>query len=158
MNRTALHSLQSILDDFWQQRSASRARSSAVAIEDTGVRVRQMQSLKSGQPCQPNHDYEKIIRQPGAGCRITFCRNAERLCWESTVVLCEVCGRPAVDRSPPGYGGVKINCPTCGNYSIAGSVRDKFRQLSLDERRRALERAKDHASLGMRPLIGATEL
>ncbi len=76
----------------------------------------------------------------------------------STVVLCEVCGRPAVDRSPPGYGGVKINCPTCGNYSIAGSIRDKFRQLSLDERRRALERAKDHASLGMRPLIGATEL
>jgi hypothetical protein len=77
---------------------------------------------------------------------------------EIHVVLCEVCGRPAVDRSPPGYGGVKINCPTCGNYSIAGSVRDKFRQLSLDERRRDLERAKDHASLGMRPLIGATEL
>ena len=65
-------------------------------------------------------------------------------------MLCEVCGRPAVDRSPPGYGGVKINCPTCGNYSIAGSVRDKFRQLSLDERRRDLERAKDHASLVMR--------
>jgi hypothetical protein len=63
-----------------------------------------------------------------------------------------------VDRSPPGYGGVKVNCPTCGNYSIAGSVRDKFRQLSLDERRKALERANDHASLGMRPLIGATEL
>src|SRR6266545_1503574 len=44
-------------------------------------------------------------------------------------MLCEVCGGPAVDRSPPGYGGVKVNCPRCGNYSIAGSVRDKFRQI-----------------------------
>jgi hypothetical protein len=73
-------------------------------------------------------------------------------------MLCEVCGGPAVDRTPPGYGGVKINCPTCGNYSIAGNAHDKFRQLSLGDRRRALEKAKNHASLGMRPLIGTAEL
>ena len=50
-------------------RSASRAKSTVVAIEDTGVRVRQMQSLKSGQPCQPNDDYEKlsVSRAPDAG-------------------------------------------------------------------------------------------
>jgi hypothetical protein len=72
-------------------------------------------------------------------------------------MLCEVCGGP-FDRTPPGYGGVKINCPTCGNYSIAGNVQDKFRQLSVGERRRALEKAKDHAALGMRPLIGTAEL
>ena len=73
-------------------------------------------------------------------------------------MLCEVCGGPAVDRTPPGYDGVKISCPRCGNYSIAGSVQKTFRQLSLDKRRRALERAKAHGSLGMRPLITATEL
>ena len=72
-------------------------------------------------------------------------------------MLCEVCKGPAVDRTPPGYNGVKINCPTCGNYSIAQSARNTFRQLSFDERRRALEKAKVHASLGMRPLISALE-
>jgi hypothetical protein len=73
-------------------------------------------------------------------------------------MLCEVCERPAVDRTPPGYDGVKISCPTCGNYSLAGSVKKTFRQLSPDNRRRALEKAKAHASLGMRPLISAIEL
>ena len=73
-------------------------------------------------------------------------------------MLCEVCKGPAVDRTPPGYNGVKINCPTCGNYSIAESEQNTFRQLSFDERRRALEKAKAHASLGMRPLVRAIEL
>jgi hypothetical protein len=72
-------------------------------------------------------------------------------------MLCEVCKGPAVDRTPPGYNGVKINCLTCGNYSIAESARNTFRQLSFDERRRALEKAKVHASLGMRPLIRVLE-
>jgi hypothetical protein len=53
---------------------------------------------------------------------------------------------------------VKISGPTCGNYSLAGSVKKTFRQLSPDNRRRALEKAKAHASLGMRPLISAIEL
>ena len=73
-------------------------------------------------------------------------------------MLCEVCGGSAVDRTPPGYNGVKINCPTCGNYSIAGSVQNKFRQLSLDERRRALQKAKAHASVLSSPLITIREL
>jgi hypothetical protein len=37
-------------------------------------------------------------------------------------------------------------------------VQNKFRQLQLYERRSALEKAKDHASLGTRPLIGTAEL
>jgi hypothetical protein len=54
-------------------RSAWRARSMTVAIEDSGVRVRQMQSLKSGQPCQPNDDYEKLsASQVPAGRRLTL--------------------------------------------------------------------------------------
>jgi hypothetical protein len=49
-------------------------------------------------------------------------------------MICEVCAGPAVDRTPPGYDGVKINCPTCGNYSVAGIVQNTFQQLSLDKR------------------------
>jgi hypothetical protein len=44
----------------------------------------------------------------------------------STVVLCEVCGRPAVDRSPPGYGGVKITGTSSDSFhwmSAAGLLR-----------------------------------
>jgi hypothetical protein len=72
-------------------------------------------------------------------------------------MLCEVCAGPAVDRTPPGYDGLKINCPSCGNYAISASVLDRFRQLTREERRRALERAKARTSLG-RPSIGRNEL
>ena len=67
-------------------------------------------------------------------------------------MLCEVCRGLAVDRTPPGYDGMKISCSTCGNYSIAGNVLNKFRQLSLNERDRVLQKAKGHLSLGS-PLI-----
>ena len=73
-------------------------------------------------------------------------------------MLCEICGERTLDRTPPGYDGVKISCPSCGNYSIAGSARNKFRQLSVDERRRALQKAKAHASLLAEPLIASREL
>jgi len=72
-------------------------------------------------------------------------------------MLCEVCASPAVDRTPPNYDGLKINCPTCGNYAISGSVLNRFRQLPGEERRRALERAKARTSLGS-PLIAGTDL
>jgi hypothetical protein len=75
----------------------------------------------------------------------------------NTAFLCEICGDQARDRTPPGYDGVTISCPTCGNYSIAGSVRNKFRQLSLDERRKALQKAKAHGSLLAGPLIAGHE-
>ena len=72
-------------------------------------------------------------------------------------MLCEVCGGPAVDHTPPGYDGMMISCQMCGNYSIGGNVLHKFRQLSLDERQRTLQKAKAHGSLG-RPSITGTEL
>ena len=72
-------------------------------------------------------------------------------------MLCEVCRGPAVDHTPPGCDWMKISCSTCGNYSIAGSILNKFRQLSLDERCRALRKAKDHGSLGS-PTIASSEL
>jgi hypothetical protein len=72
------------------------------------------------------------------------------------MTFCEICKGPAVDRTPPGSDGVKINCPTCGNYAIAGSVLNKFQGLKIEERRRALQKAKDHTSLG-RPLISRIE-
>ena len=72
-------------------------------------------------------------------------------------MLCEICNGPAVDRTPPGSEGVKINCPTCGNYAIAGDVLSKFRELTVEERRRALQKAKARVSLG-RPLITRIEL
>ena len=76
----------------------------------------------------------------------------------STTILCEICGDQARDRTPPGHDWVTISCPTCGNYSIAGSVRNKFRQLSPDERRKALQTAIAHASLLTGPLIAGHEL
>jgi predicted RNA-binding Zn-ribbon protein involved in translation (DUF1610 family) len=72
-------------------------------------------------------------------------------------MLCEICKGPAVDRTPPGSDGVKINCPTCGNYAIAADVLNKFRELELEQRRRALQKAKARVSLG-RPLITRVEL
>jgi hypothetical protein len=72
------------------------------------------------------------------------------------MTFCEICKGPAVDRTPPGSDWVKINCPTCGNYAIAGSVLNKFQELEIEERRRALQKAKDHTSLG-RPLISGIE-
>ena len=72
-------------------------------------------------------------------------------------MLCEICNGLAVDRTPPGSDGVKINCPTCGNYAIAGNVLNKFRELEMGERRRALQKAKARLSLG-RPLITRIEL
>ena len=58
-------------------------------------------------------------------------------------MLCEICRGPAVDHTPPGYDGMNIRCSTCGNYSIAGSVLNKLRQLSLDERYRALRESQE---------------
>jgi hypothetical protein len=74
----------------------------------------------------------------------------------NVVLFCEVCKGPAVDRTPPGFDGLKINCPRCGNYAIVGSVLNKFRELEIEERRRALEEAKTRMSLG-RPLITSIE-
>ncbi len=73
-------------------------------------------------------------------------------------MLCEICEHPVVDHTPPGYDGVTIHCPTCGNYSIAGSVWNDFRQLSPDGRLRALQKAKAHASLFSGPLIAGPEI
>jgi hypothetical protein len=75
----------------------------------------------------------------------------------NAVMLCEICKGLAVDRTPPGSDGVKINCPTCGNYAIAADVLNKFRELTVEERQRALQKAKARLSLG-RPLITRIEL
>ena len=83
----------------------------------------------------------------------SFVRDGKR----SAVMLCDICKGLAVDRTPPGSDGVKINCPTCGNYAIAGDVLNKFRELTVEERRRALQKAKARLSLG-RPLITRIEL
>jgi hypothetical protein len=75
----------------------------------------------------------------------------------SAVMLCEICKGLAVDRTPPGSDGAKINCPTCGNYAIAGDVLNKFRELTAEERLRALQKAKARVSLG-RPSITRIEI
>jgi len=75
----------------------------------------------------------------------------------NVVMLCEICKGLAVDRTPPGSDGVKINCPTCGNYAIAADVLNTFRELTIEERRMALQKAKARVSLG-RPLITRIEL
>lgn len=71
---------------------------------------------------------------------------------------CEVCKRPANDRTPADYDGVKIDCPDCEKYAIAGSILDRFRRLDPEERKEALRRAKRRTGSGSRPLISTTEL
>ena len=64
--RTVLHSFQAFSTISDSSRSAWRARSMAVAIEDTGVRVRQMQSLNQGSLVSPTMTMKSY---PPARCR-----------------------------------------------------------------------------------------
>ena len=71
---------------------------------------------------------------------------------------CEICGALAVDRTPPDFDGLKLECGECGKYAIAGTSLDTFRKLESEERRGALRKAKSRARAGEWPLIAGTEL
>jgi hypothetical protein len=71
MNRTARHSLQGILDDFWQQPLCLEGKIDGRCNGRYWRPCKADAILKSGQPCQPNDDYEKLSasRAPDAGSR-----------------------------------------------------------------------------------------
>lgn len=60
-------------------------------------------------------------------------------------VQCLVCGGPARDRTPPGFEGLVVGCPSCGNYAVAAGCLDKLKALDPDGRREILRKAKQLA-------------
>lgn len=71
---------------------------------------------------------------------------------------CEVCDSPAIDRTPADYDGVKIDCPTCGKYAVAGTALNGLRVQEPVERMGVMLRAKRRALSDGRTLIATTEL
>lgn len=61
---------------------------------------------------------------------------------------CPVCGGSARDRTPPGFDGIVVGCPTCGNYAVAAGCLDKLKGLESDGRREVLRKAKHLAKFG----------
>jgi hypothetical protein len=54
---------------------------------------------------------------------------------------CLVCTGEARDLTPENFDGHVIGCPGCGNYEIAGSAWDRFRNASQQARTAALGKA-----------------
>jgi hypothetical protein len=69
-------------------------------------------------------------------------------------INCPVCGGNAEQLAASG-DSVSINCSKCGEYDIAGSIvaTEQLETLDPDERRGALDMAKQSAQPGTRPMI-----
>jgi hypothetical protein len=68
---------------------------------------------------------------------------------------CLVCTGAAKDLTTPGFDGRIVGCLNCGNYEIAGSAWQRFRNASQDERLAALKKGKAFQTLS-RPTITST--
>jgi hypothetical protein len=69
---------------------------------------------------------------------------------------CPVCAAQAKNLTPSTYDGVVVGCPRCGDYQITSTVFDKLLRLGAEERADALQKAKQHVSLGARPTISTS--
>ena len=54
---------------------------------------------------------------------------------------CLVCAGEARDLTPQNFDSYVIECPSCGNYEVAGGAWEKFRNASQEERSAALGKA-----------------
>ena len=72
---------------------------------------------------------------------------------------CLVCGNEkALDKSDPSLDGSSVNCPSCGRYSISGTVLAQFLELPRKDRKDALDKAKRRAKPDSIPMIDSTTL
>jgi hypothetical protein len=71
-------------------------------------------------------------------------------------VQCLVCTGEAGDLTPKNFDGFVIGCPSCGNYEVAGSVWDRFRNALQPERAAALVRAASVKGVARWPTIKST--
>jgi hypothetical protein len=54
---------------------------------------------------------------------------------------CLVCASEARDRTPRNFDGYVIDCPSCGNYEVAGGAWERFQNASKQEWAAALAKA-----------------
>jgi predicted RNA-binding Zn-ribbon protein involved in translation (DUF1610 family) len=70
-------------------------------------------------------------------------------------VQCLVCTGAATDLTAENFDGFVISCPSCGNYEIAGSAWDRFRNASQQERAAALRKAASLKGVARWPTINS---
>jgi hypothetical protein len=72
---------------------------------------------------------------------------------------CPICGAAAED-VPNTMDGKSIDCPSCGEYRISGTVYDTgaLQKLEPEQRRAALGKAKSSAPPGKLPMITSNSL
>jgi hypothetical protein len=70
-------------------------------------------------------------------------------------VQCLVCAGAATDLTAENFDGFVIGCPSCGNYEIAGSAWDRFRNASQQERAAALRKAASLKGVARWPTINS---
>jgi hypothetical protein len=66
---------------------------------------------------------------------------------------CCACGAMAVDRTPSGLDGIRIDCPHCGTYDVGSSVLDRLLRLDLPQRAEVLATAKRHTTKDKIPIV-----
>jgi len=73
---------------------------------------------------------------------------------------CPVCETESEDITEHSFDGKSVRCPSCGDYDIAGSVYvpGNLTKLEAEGRLRALQRARQFAKRGERPMIKSSTL
>jgi len=73
---------------------------------------------------------------------------------------CPVCETESEDITEHSFDGKSVRCPSCGDYDIAGSVYvpGNLTKLEAEGRLRALQRARQFAKGGERPMIKSSTL
>jgi len=73
---------------------------------------------------------------------------------------CPVCEAESEDITEHSFDGKSVRCPRCGDYDIAGSVYvpGNLIKLEAEGRLRALQRARQFAKRGERPVIKSSTL
>jgi predicted RNA-binding Zn-ribbon protein involved in translation (DUF1610 family) len=66
---------------------------------------------------------------------------------------CLICTGAARDLTPKNFDGYVFECPSCGNYEVAGGAWDRFRKASQQERATALGKAASLKGFARWPTI-----
>jgi len=66
---------------------------------------------------------------------------------------CLVCASEARDRTPRNFDGYVIDCPSCGNYEVAGGAWERFQNASKQEWAAALAKAASLKGVARWPTI-----
>jgi hypothetical protein len=69
---------------------------------------------------------------------------------------CQVCAAAAENITRPGFDGLAVRCPRCGDFEVADSALNRLLRCDADERATALEKAKRFAAPRTRPCITTT--